>query len=106
VTVHAATRHMGCAASLLLVHRSVSPSLTLLTCWQTPSHVEPTWPRVYMHHVTLPQQQCLWSRWPLPPSLCCQELLLRIDENISKLVSGISACERILNTPIPLSYTR
>ncbi|GAX86200.1 hypothetical protein CEUSTIGMA_g13614.t1, partial [Chlamydomonas eustigma] len=34
------------------------------------------------------------------------ELLLRMDENISTLVQAVSSCERIINTPIPLSYTR
>jgi predicted membrane chloride channel (bestrophin family) len=32
--------------------------------------------------------------------------LARLDDNMSKLVDALSACERILNTPIPLSYTR
>eukprot|EP00798_Chlamydomonas_sp_ICE-L_P022581 gene22581-29714_t len=30
----------------------------------------------------------------------------RANENISEIVGAVSACERILNTPIPLSYTR
>ncbi|GFH13928.1 uncharacterized protein HaLaN_09895, partial [Haematococcus lacustris] len=34
------------------------------------------------------------------------ELLIRLDENMSKLVSAVSSCERVINTPIPLSYTR
>ena len=34
------------------------------------------------------------------------ELVLRMDENVSKLVNAVSACDRILNTPIPISYTR
>lgn len=34
------------------------------------------------------------------------ELLIRMDENVSRLVQAVSACERIINTPIPLSYTR
>lgn len=34
------------------------------------------------------------------------ELVLRMDENLSELVSAISSCERIINTPIPMSYTR
>lgn len=29
-----------------------------------------------------------------------------MDENVSRLTDAVSACERILNTPIPLSYTR
>ncbi|KAG2494631.1 hypothetical protein HYH03_007150 [Edaphochlamys debaryana] len=54
-----------------------------------------------------------------PPSFCLQmitwiiqsaglpqELVIRMDENVSRLTDGVSACERILNTPIPLSYTR
>ncbi|PNW76754.1 hypothetical protein CHLRE_11g474700v5 [Chlamydomonas reinhardtii] len=35
-----------------------------------------------------------------------QELVIRMDENVSRLTDAVSACERILNTPIPLSYTR
>jgi hypothetical protein len=35
-----------------------------------------------------------------------QELVIRIDENISKILSAVSTCERILNTPIPLVGTR
>lgn len=35
-----------------------------------------------------------------------QELMFSIDHNISQLASDVSTCERILNTPIPLSYTR
>uniref|UniRef100_A0A7S0S469 Uncharacterized protein n=1 Tax=Chlamydomonas leiostraca TaxID=1034604 RepID=A0A7S0S469_9CHLO len=34
------------------------------------------------------------------------ELLIRLDENMSKLVEAVSSCERLLNTPVPLSYTR
>lgn len=34
------------------------------------------------------------------------ELLIRVDENMSKMVEAVSACERIINTPVPLSYTR
>ncbi|GLI65099.1 hypothetical protein VaNZ11_008540 [Volvox africanus] len=54
-----------------------------------------------------------------PPSFCLQmitwiirtaglpqELIIRMDENVSRLTDAVSACERILNTPIPLSYTR
>lgn len=29
-----------------------------------------------------------------------------LDENLSRIVVAITACERILGTPIPLSYTR
>lgn len=35
-----------------------------------------------------------------------QELVERADENLSELTRAIAACERILNTPIPMSYTR
>ena len=34
------------------------------------------------------------------------ELILRMDEGVSTLVSSLSSCDRILNTPIPISYTR
>jgi len=34
------------------------------------------------------------------------ELVLRMDENVSKLAQAVSSCERIINTPIPVSYTR
>mmetsp|Transcript_12389 Transcript_12389/g.26765 ORF Transcript_12389/g.26765 Transcript_12389/m.26765 type:complete len:438 (+) Transcript_12389:76-1389(+) len=34
------------------------------------------------------------------------ELVLRMDENISTLIESVAACERIINTPVPLSYTR
>lgn len=40
------------------------------------------------------------------PLLHAQELVIRMDENVSRLTDAVSACERILNTPIPLSYTR
>jgi putative membrane protein len=44
----------------------------------------------------------------VPPvwTLCRQELVIRLDENVSRLTDAVSSCERILNTPIPLSYTR
>lgn len=34
------------------------------------------------------------------------ELVLRMDEGVSSLVSAVAACERILNSPVPISYTR
>jgi predicted membrane chloride channel (bestrophin family) len=34
------------------------------------------------------------------------QLIVSLDENVSKLVMAVYGCERILNTPIPLSYTR
>uniref|UniRef100_A0A7R9YYD9 Bestrophin homolog n=1 Tax=Chlamydomonas euryale TaxID=1486919 RepID=A0A7R9YYD9_9CHLO len=34
------------------------------------------------------------------------ETVMSMDDNCSLLVRSISACERLLNTPIPMSYTR
>eukprot|EP00798_Chlamydomonas_sp_ICE-L_P031302 gene31302-6450_t len=35
-----------------------------------------------------------------------RDLIVRMDSNLSEIVIALSTCERILNTPIPLSYTR
>ncbi|EFJ42121.1 hypothetical protein VOLCADRAFT_97891 [Volvox carteri f. nagariensis] len=44
--------------------------------------------------------------WTIRTAGLPQELVIRMDENVSRLTDAVSACERILNTPIPLSYTR
>lgn len=33
-------------------------------------------------------------------------LVVHMDERVTKLYEAFTGCERILNTPIPLSYTR
>ncbi|GLC46904.1 hypothetical protein PLESTB_001282500 [Pleodorina starrii] len=69
--------------------------------------------------VLQPQEVAAVTSSVHPPSFCLQmitwiirtaglpqELVIRMDENVSRLTDAVSACERILNTPIPLSYTR
>lgn len=56
---------------------------------------------------------------PHPPNFCILVLshavansglqdfaVVRLEEGLSSLSQSLSACDRILNTPIPLSYTR
>ncbi|KAJ9511283.1 hypothetical protein QJQ45_017130 [Haematococcus lacustris] len=72
-----------------------------------------------LRHILTPQELQWLARSSHRPNFCLQvlskllanarlpnELLIRLDENMSKLVSAVSSCERVINTPIPLSYTR
>lgn len=56
---------------------------------------------------------------PHPPNFCMlvlshavansglqEHAVVRLEEGLSSLSMSLSACDRILNTPIPLSYTR
>eukprot|EP00878_Enallax_costatus_P036830 GHUV01041396.1.p1 GENE.GHUV01041396.1~~GHUV01041396.1.p1 ORF type:complete len:319 (+),score=66.40 GHUV01041396.1:337-1293(+) len=56
---------------------------------------------------------------PHPPNFCIlvlshavansglqEHTVVRLEENLSSLSQSLSSCDRILNTPIPLSYTR